>query len=219
MSWDTAVSDIRMLLSDGPTDKLMWRKQVLGQLDGTNTKFKTFEFRRVTDFTVAPTDATGVFVDDALQTVTADDLVSGGFTLSAAPTNGQTITATYYVQWFTDAELTQFVTSAAEWSGYVDSFTSVPEGLRPASKEYAASQAFQKLSLRFAMNLAETYQLYDAPDQKRFDPVKAYADIAKQKMDLAFRLRDDFYKNRQGQALAPRSGVVRGRVRDVAPKR
>jgi len=199
----------------------MWRKKVIGQVDGTNLNFKTFEFRRVTAF-VNPADPNipeGVYVDNAKVTVSAEDLPSGNFTLAAAPTQGQTIDATYYVQWFNDAEITQFLTSASEWAGYQDAFAQIPEGLRPAAKEYAASQAFQKLSLRFAQNLAETYQLYDAPDQKRFDPVKVYADIAKQKMDLAFELRDDFYKDRQGQALAPRFGVVRGRVRDVPPKR
>lgn len=195
----------------------MWQKQVIGKVDGVNTLFKTFEMRRITNF-ISPDVGFGVYVDGVLVTVSSENLDVGSFIVAAAPDEGKTITANYNVQWFTDEELTEFLVSAAEWVSLGDEFLKIPVGLRPAAKEYAASQAYQKLVSRFSMNLAETYQLYDAPDQKRFDPISAYMNVSKKKFDMAFKLRDDFY-SRQGQSLQPLTGVVRGRVRDVPPKR
>jgi hypothetical protein len=218
MSWTTAVTDIRTLISDGETDKLCWLKQVIGQQDGSNKMFKTFEKRRLTEF-VGTSAPTGVYVNNAFATVIDEDLDSGAFTLSSAPANTDLLQATYYYQWFTDAEIEQFLTSAAEWIGVADNYASISQDLRPAAKEYAAGQGFQKLAARFSQNLSETFQLYYAPDQKRFDPATAWLKMADAKIKLAFELRDDVYKNRKGQALAPISGVAVGRVRNVAPNR
>lgn len=220
-TWDsaTAVLDVRKILSDGPTDKLRYRKAIVPEiLDGSNKVFKTFEMRRITALMTA-TAPLGVYVNGTAVTVDSEDLPSGEFTVHTAPTEGQHIRATYYVQWFNDDELIQFLTSASEWIGTADDYTQIPQNLRPAAKEYAAAIAYQKLVARFAENLAETYQLYDAPDQKRFDPVSAYMKISEAKMKLAFQLRDDVYKNRQGRALAPISATISGRVRDVPPNR
>ena len=98
-------------------------------------------------------------------------------------------------------------------------FRSIPTDLQPAAKEYGAHQAFQKLVLRWSENMAEVYQLFDAPDERRFDPVQTYMNISKVKYDLALALRDDVYKNRKGRALAPRTGIVPGTVTQVAPNR
>jgi hypothetical protein len=191
----------------------------MGILNGSNVTFKSFEFRRVTDFTTAVAPY-GVYVDDALVTVSTDDFQdTGEFTLAVAPTDGQTLRATYFIQWFIDTELQDFLTAAAQWSGFGSDYTSIPDVMHPAAKEFAAHQAYQKLVSRWSENMAEVYQLYDAPDERRFDPIKAYMDISKQKFELAMRLRDDVYKNRQGQALAPRTGVVVGTVTQVAPNR
>lgn len=218
MIWSAAVQDVRMVLSDGPTDKLAYRKKVIGVQNGTNLVFKTFEMRRVSTL-VTPTGPVGVFLDDVLKTVSSEDLPSGQFTVaSPAPTDGQSLVATYYHQWFTDAEITQFLVSASEWIGFVDNFPNIPEDLRPAAKEYAAFQGYQKLASKWAAHLAETYQLYDAPDEKRFNPVTQYMSIAKQKFEIAVKLRDDVY-TRKGQAGAPRSRTLSGTVRDTPPNR
>lgn len=218
MSWTTSVTDVRKILSDGSTDKLCYRKQVIGVLNSSNVSFKSFEIRRVSSF-VAATAPIGVYKNGVAVTVSADDLPSGEFTLAAAPADGDSLRATYYVQWFNDDELQQFLVGAGQWIGVGDDYTQISENLRPAAKEYAAALAYQKLVARFALNLSETYQLYDAPDQKRFDPIQAYMKISESKMKLAFQLRDDVYKNRQGRALAPLSGVISGRVPDVPPDR
>lgn len=219
MSWTTAVADVRTLLSDGATDKFRWRKKILGQADGTNKVFKTFEMRRISTLVSASGAPLGVFVNDVLATVDSEDLESGEFTIHTAPVDGDSIRASYYVQWFDDSEIQQFLVTATEWITGVDDYTQIPQGLWPAAKTYSGAQAYQKLVLRFAQNIAETYQLFDAPDQKRFDPIKTYSEIADKMFKLAFELRDDVYKNRKGQALAPIARTIRGRVRDVAPNR
>jgi hypothetical protein len=222
-AWTTANADVRTFLSDGPTDKLRYRKKVMGQVDGSNTTFKTFEARRITAL-VGAAAPLGVYVaapsgSPALAAVTSEDLESGEFYLTAAPAAGSSVHATYYIQWFDDTEIVQFLVSASEWITGIDDYTSIPNNQWPSAKTYAGAVAFQKLSLKFASNLAETYQLYDAPDEKRFDPIKTYAQKSTDLFKLAFELRDDTYKNRQGQALAPLFGTIRGRVKDVAPNR
>lgn len=218
MSWSTAIADVRTLISDGPTDKLRYRKDVFGQRDGSNKVFKTQETRRVSAFVgaVAPL---GVYLNQALATIDSEDLESGEFYFHTAPAQGDTIGATYYVQWFDDSEITQFLTTSSEWISGADDWTQLDNGLFPAAKHYAAASAYQKLAIKFAANLAETFQLYDSPDGKRFDPIKMYNDMAAQMFKLAFELRDDVYKDRKGQAKAPIWGTVRGRTRDVPPNR
>lgn len=220
MSWTTAVVDVRTFLSDGPQDKLRYRKEAFGNIDGTNATFKTFEVRRLTNFATTLTAPLGVYVNQVLQAAaTADDLESGEFTLASAPAPGAVLRATYYTQWFDDSEVQQFLTTACEWIGNGDDYTQIANNLFPAAKHYAAAMAYQKLVSRYSANVAEMYQLYDAPDQKRFDPIKAWGDQAERLYKLAFELRDDVYKDRQGQAKAPLWGVARGRVKDVPPNR
>lgn len=214
----TGVEALRRVLSDGPLDKLRFRKKVIGQVNGVNKAFKTFELRRITPFIAALGTPLGVFdYQGVLQAVDVEDLPSGAFNVTTAPVDGDALYATYYVQWFTDIELTQFLSNAAVWAGFT-LIESVPDQFQPAALEYAAFQAYQNLCQRFAENLSETYQLYDAPDKERWNPVDAWMKIAKQKYDLAVKLRDDVYE-RKGQAKAPLFGTIAGRVRDVAPKR
>lgn len=216
--WTTAIADCRMTLSDGDTDKLAYRKKVIGIQDGSNLTFKTFEARRISNLVVAVSPA-GVFLDNAAAAVASEDRESGEFTLSTpAPTDGQSLVATYYYRWFIDTELTEFLKSASNWAGFGDDYTLVPDAFQPAVKEYVAFLGYQKLVAKMSVNLAETYQLYDAPDEKRFDPVAMYMKISKQKFDLAVNLRDDVY-SRKGQAKAPRSATLAGTVRDVPPNR
>lgn len=217
-AWQSGYADVRTLISDGATDKLRYRKEVFGNIDGSNVTFKTFETRRVTNFTTSSAPL-GVYGNGVGLTVSADDVESGEFTLSAAPAAGTVLRATYYQQWYDDSELEQFLTTASEWISGQDDWTTTPLQLIPAAKQYAAASAYQKLAVRMSQNLAEQFQLYDAPDQKRFDPVMQYQKMAESLFKLAFELRDDTYKNRQGQGLAPIWGTVRGRTKDVPPNR
>lgn len=216
MTWETANADLRKLLNDGPTDKIRYRKRVLGLQDGTNTKFKTLEFRRVISFTTAPAPV-GVYVDEAPATVSADDLDSGEFTLATAPSDGAAVRATYYIQFFTDAELNEFLLSAAQWLG-LETVDSIISGLQPAALKFAAGEAYQKLALKFADTMADVFQLEDAPQEKKLNPVTQYQGMSKQMFEQATKFRDDFYQ-RQGRTKQPLFGMVAGRVAKVEPNR
>jgi len=216
MAWTTSLADLRKLLNDGPKDKLRYRKRVIGIQNGANLIFKTFEFRR-TESLVGATAPVGVYVDDTPVTVVSDDVPSGEFVLADAPTDGQTLRATYFIQWFIDDELTEFLQTAGQWIGIFD-VTAIQDGLQPAAIRYAAGLAYQKLSLRFAENMSEIYQLEDTPLDKSWNPVDIYAKLSDQMLKAATMIRDDFY-TRKGQAKAPRFGSLYGNVQDPAPNR
>lgn len=221
-SWSDPLGDLRKILSDGPTDKLRYRKKVLGLQDSVSTVFKTLEFRRLTDFTlsVPATPAEGVFVNNKRVTAVSDDqAASGEFVLSSAPSDGDKLRASYYIQWFTDAELTDFLTIATGFLGFGSDFTQIDISFAPATLKYAAGEGHQKLSSFWAQNISEAFMLEDAPDQKTFNPVKIWQSLADACKKDALQLRDDVYKNRKGQALAPIFGTISGHVRDVKPNR
>ena len=217
MTWSSAVSDLRVQLSDGPADKLRYRKRCLDQPDGVNTKFKTFEFRRLTDFT-SPTGTEGVYVNGALVTATGDAKDVGEFTLPTAPADGAIVEATYYVQWFTDAELQVFLSMASMWLGLGSDPSVVQVGLQPAAIKYAIADAYQKLALRWAEHLSETFRFEDAKDDKRMEVVTSYRNASKDSRKEATELRDHFY-TRQGQSLQPLFANISGSVSDPTPKR
>lgn len=222
MAWPTAIADLRALLNDGATDKLRHRKAVFGEVNGTNVVFKTFEFRRITDFTTAVAPL-GVFIrkpdGSAPQaTVSLDNVAVGEFTISsAAPLEGEKVECTYYSQWFLDPELTTFLRSASDWLGLGDDYTTMDPGLQPAAKRYAGYEAYQKLALKYAEYISETYRLEDAEDPKKMQVVDAYQKAAQDLYQQAIGSRNDFY-SRQGQALAPLNRSLAGRVRSIVPR-
>jgi hypothetical protein len=224
MSWTTAVDDLRTKLSDGPTDKLRAFKRVFGDVNGTNERFKTLEFRRVTNFvTVDYSSNLGIYINGARVTpdyISMDDPETGFFAFDAAyiPTSGMVIEATYYLQWFLDAELESFLRIATNWLGLGDTYANIQPGLRPAALLYATADAFTKLASRFSETMSETYRLEDMPDAKRFEIIAAWKASAKESMDAAITARNDFY-SRQGQNFAPLYGMAVGAVRGVGPSR
>lgn len=223
MTWLTPIDDLRKLLSDGDEDKLNWRKRVLPDApNGVIQTFKTFENRRVTDFTassgVAASGTLGVFVNGVQTFVMGDDPNTGEFQVAWAPVNGDYVEATYYYRWFIDVELDEFLASAYQWLGFNTQYTNLSDGLQPSALNYAAGRAYQKLALRWALTYSSNFKLEDQPQKDRQDQVQnPYATMAKDYLKTAATLRDDFYK-RQGQALAPQFRSIAGRVRNVEPK-
>jgi len=224
MSWTTALDDLRLMLNDGPTDKLRAFKRVFGTADGVNTRFKTYEFRRVTDFsTEADGTALGVYINSekvSNSLLESDSPESGFFTFNAGtvPAPGQVVEATYYVQYFLDPELQSFLRLGQNWLGYGDDYTLTPQGLRPALLQYATGEGYQKLAMRFSEHSSETYRLEDMPDVRRTALVAEYKNAAAQAKEQAHTLRNEFY-SRQGQHLSPLFGVLSPTIRDVAPRR
>lgn len=218
MTWTDPIGDLQKHLSDQEDDKLRHRKRVLGYQNGVNPIFKTFEFRRVTDFVAATGSIPeGVYVDGTKATVVSDDPEVGEFELDVAPSGGQEVVATYFVQWFTTDELTRFLKESANTFGLSDSYDQIPTGLQPAALDFAASRAYKKLALRWADAMSDVYRLQDAPNED-YDPVTTYANLSKEFAKSGLKLRDDYYK-RQGQPLAPLHATAAGVVSAVTPNR
>lgn len=215
--WATPEIDLRRTLNDGATDKLRHRKRVFGQANGNNLFFKTLEFRRVTDFTLSASPL-GVFVNNALVSVTTDSLEVGEFTLGSAPLDGDIVEATYYTQYFLDSELSGFLTDANEWLGDGVNYTLIAEGLRPASLQYSAYLGYQKLAMRFHENLSDTFRLEDSPATKNIEYLTWLNSMADGFLKRAKSLRENFY-SRNDQAGAPLFGVASGGVRRNVPNR
>lgn len=224
MSWpiNTAISELRTLLSDGPTDKYRHRKRVFGQVNGTNVSFKTLEFRRITDFTdVGTVYPLGVYVNDSLlapAAVSTDFTGEGEFQLVTAPVDGDEVLASYYIQYFTDAELTLFMQNAAKWLIQTDETTNLNACLQQAALRYGAYEAYQKLSMRFIEKLSETYRLEDQPDPDRQTLVTQFKALADDFYAQAKAVRDDCYSG-SGRQNVPSWGFAQGRILDPQPKR
>ena len=219
MSWTAAVSDIRTHINDGATDKLRYRKKVFGNADSSNLVFKTFEFRRITDFSTGSSGGFGVYVNGVLQTVTADATELGEFTLTVAPNNTAKIEATYYIQWFLDSELQHFLGAGNAWLGGLETdYASVTDGLRPAVLDYAAHLAYQKLSLKYAEHMSESFRLEDSMDPKKTEVVTAYQAASKTFLESAVEKRKSYY-SRQDQWEAPLFGTSVGNVPAIVPRR
>lgn len=227
MAWTTAISDLRSLLSDNSADRYFYRKKVFGNIDGINTSFKTFEFRRVTDFTDAVSSAAplgvyinGVRVDPA--TVASDNLSTGEFSLTNAPTVdpnlGTVLEATYYTQQFTDAELSGFLSNVNNSLQYGSDFTQLDPSLWEASLHLSAGDALRKIAMRWSMRSSETFLLEDEPKKQSLGAADSYFKMAQLFSSTGAKLRDDRY-TRAGQALAPNFVNSFGRVRAVTPRR
>lgn len=215
--WTTSTADLRTYLSDGPTDKSARRKALFGRKDGSNRVFYSFEFRRVTDFTsaVAPL---GVYVANSLVSVSSDDVATGTVTLTAAPTNTQVVEATYYYQWFTDAELAGFVQNALLWMGFGTDPTTLAGPMIPAALEYASKDAYIKMAQRWRERASSAFQMEDAPRKEALDVATGFESLA----DKAFKRADQLLSNfwsRQHQAEQPYFNTAYGAVRPVTPRR
>ena len=217
MSWTTNIADLRALLSDQGDDRHCYRKKVFGVINGSNKVFKSFETRRVTDFTSASAPL-GAYVDDTHATCTADNTAVGEFTLTTAPADGSVVTASYYYRWFNDTELQVFLKNATQWLGLGADVTLVPDGLQPAALHFAAQEAYHKIAVRWAERWSEMYLLEDRPDSDNDTIVDTYRNLSKDFRMKAEALLKNFYE-RSGQSDAPLFRSIRGKVRDYMPRR
>ncbi len=216
--WNTAVTDLRTQLSDGDTDRYSSKKRCFGEVNGTNPSFRTFEFRRITNFTSA-TFPQGVYIDGTVVPATgilADYPSSGEFTLGSGhiPVNGQVVEASYYSQWFTDAELTSFLQVASNWLLSSSDYTVLPQGLWPCALKYAAAEAYLKMAVRWKTFLSEMYRVEDEPKKQGTGPADSYIKMAEAFRKEAKDARDEFY-TRQGRNLQPLFGSMLGNIRPM----
>lgn len=132
-----AIVSLRRRLSDGADDKYVHQMEVDPEPDGIQTTFAVPDSRLVADSLELTLEGSPVTPDTV-------DHPAGRFTL-AAPDANQKLRASYYFQWFTDAELEDFLGQASNMVGYdgVED-ESLPFGLRPATLTYACYFACMK---------------------------------------------------------------------------
>lgn len=213
MGWLTGIKDLRIRLSDGPTDRYNYQKRVFGAVNGTNATFKTFDFRRVTDFRAQA----GVFINGITQGTTLiirDDVLNGIFTLdpSIIPVDGDIVEASYYSQWFLDAEIDDFLIQSARYLLSSDQYQNIAIGLVPCAIEFAAGLAYNKMAERWSTMVSSGYKVEDAPDPNSKGPMAGFTKLAEDCFTKAEALLKRYY-TRQGQNLQPLIGVQVGHVR------
>jgi hypothetical protein len=218
----TAYIALRNLIKDNDQDKICSTKAVLGELNGSNKTFKTFEYRRLTDFSSTATAwPLGIYQNGTMlpsSGVSRDDPDSGTFELTTAPTDRDSIRASYYYHWFTDAELESFLQNACTWLGFGTNYLNLVDGLNAAALRFAAQEAYVAAAMKYSTRMSEVYKLEDAPSEEILKALDAFRGMAKDFMKSAEGLRDDYY-TRQGQPKAPNFGFALGQVTDPQPRR
>lgn len=216
MPWPTAVSDLRTQLSDNIQDRFNSEKRCFGPVNGTNVLFRSFEFRRVTNFTTAVFPM-GVYVDEVLlpaSGIATDDPTTGYFQLVTPPQNGSVVEATYYLQWFLDSELQFFLTTAAQWFDGGSDYTVYSGGMIPCLIKYACAEAYLKMAQKWRTWMSEMYRVEDQPKKPGFGPVDSFIKMAQDFRTEAEAARKEFY-TRQDRNLQPLFGINLGNVKPM----
>lgn len=179
----TAIASLRTRLSDGATDKYVHQTKVAPTPDGVQTRFAVPDSHL--------TSSLVVYLDneDVTAQLTTTDLAGGTFELDA-PEKDSDLRASYYFQWFTDAELTDFLTEAAELLGFTGAEdAALPVGLRPAALSYGAYYAYMKKAA-LAADVVTTSQAGFSTDTSRQTP--NWLSLAKMAWDNAEREKAAF---------------------------
>lgn len=213
-SWPSiaaAVADLRVFLNDGPQDRLVKQKLVVGAIDGVNTQFFTFEDRIIGSTLV-------VTVSFVPVPVTVNDEVTGEFRTDTPPDRDSTVRAQYFYRYFLDAELEVALESTAEQLLDVDDITKTPGGMKLATLHYAGAFAYQKQAMRWMERLSHKFLLEEEPLQNEaLARSNMFKDMANNLLKNGEHFRDDFYKT-QGRQLRPAFRVYRPRIGMIGPR-
>lgn len=219
--YQTAIDDLRKILSDQGDDRYVYRHRCFGKVDGINLNFKTFFRRRVTDLTLSVTGGEGVYVAGELVApgdIAQDNRETGEFYFASTgvtPVAGEDVEASYYYQWFDDDELDTFLQQASRWLQGAPDYTRTADPLVDALIKHAASQGYAKMAQRWRTYMSQEYRVEDAPKDSPTYNTNEFLQLAKYFRAEALASRTEFYETRQGRALQPLSGTVRGRVRSL----
>ncbi len=211
-----ARDELRRFVADGPQDKPIKDKLIVGTADGVRQKFFTFEERIVAGsivFSFAGVEQPpGIIADQ--------DLVMGRFTLAPAPPANTEIRARYYWQLFLDADLDDGLRFAAGEIHETDDITTVEPGLKYAALHYAAHHGYGKQHTRWLIQRnSDKYLLLEAPvDDGARERAESFATVAETYYKMAVELRDAFY-TRHGRRNAPAFTVYKPQIPIIGPRR
>lgn len=220
MSYDSAVLELRQMLSDTAFNKKASKKKLIGDINADNTQFITYDKRLLED-------TVEVFVNDLAVDFTVDDPISGKITLGTAPDLNTSVSASYYWTWWLDTEIINFLNKGAEtvsqWTSAVpdDAYLQILPGLKTPALMVACSLATRAL-IQYMINRRHSEEFLleqDGNDDTKFSQtIAAMQTIATQYWKDGMTARDDFYK-RQGKRNAPAFGVKLGIKRNYGPTR
>lgn len=195
MAWDqgTAVVSLRSILGDGATDKFIFKQDCIPTADGVTKRFFGGDSRLVTGTLLVNVGVSG-YGPSGYTAFTNHDDVAGWFELPTAPSGNVQVQATYYYQWFSDAELIDFVTQALNILGFESAAdTALPVGLRPAVLHWAASKAFTFKAAEYADSLSAMAPGGYGIDKKEASP--NWARLAQQQFDMGKALLQIYADN------------------------
>lgn len=211
-----ARDELRRFVSDGPQDKPVKDKLVIGRADGVNQRFYTFEERLVSGSIVFSFDG----VEQPAGVIADQDLVMGRFTLTPAPPANTEIRARYYWQLFLDSDLDDALRFAAGEIHETDDVTTVEPGLKYAALHYAAHHGYTKQHTRWLIQRnSDKYLLLEAPvDNGVQRRAETFMTLAETYYKLAVELRDSYY-TRHGRRNAPAFNVYKPQIPIIGPRR
>jgi hypothetical protein len=209
----TALASLRSLLGDTDTSKFVFRGNASPPPDGVTMRFFAGDSRLVpgtldlllSGLPVAPSGA----VDPARGTF---QLAPSGF----APAANAEIHCSYYYEWFTDAELTDFIGQALPVLNATDvTDTALPLQVRPVVLQFAAYYAYMYKAAEYASALSSVAPGGFTADRKTATP--NWASLAKQSYDTAGKLLT-LYNEGALRTAAPNFVLVTYRLPNYVPK-
>jgi hypothetical protein len=209
-----ARDDLRRFLNDGPQDRPVKSKILIGPVDGSNKRFFTYDDRLVSG-TFFPSfnfveQTSGFAVTDA---------VTGIIDFTTAPPAQTTIRARYYYQYFIDSELDEALQLSAGEIAESDDITTVAFGLKNAALNFAGHFAFNKQSVRWAQRMSEKFILEDQPSEGDGGAKpNLFRQLAADYYKNGSDMRDMYYK-RHGRRHAPAFTVFKPIIPNIGPRR
>lgn len=174
-AWDTttAVSSLRSLLGDNAGDKAEFKADCQPAPDGVTKRFFAGQPRIVSG-------SLSVFLSGIETAVSGTpDYDRGTFDLATAPSGSVQVQASYTYQWFTDAELSTFLTQGATMVGYESvSDALLPIGLRPALLDFSAYYAYMRMAAIWAESVTASAGGYTVDQSKSHPNWRALAEMA-----------------------------------------
>ncbi len=157
-AWDTnsALASLRSSLGDGVSDKFEYKTSVFPTPDSVTTQFFVGQTRVVPDTLRIFHQGVEVSPSGTPDYATGAFLYAPG---SVAP-SGE-VEASFYYQWFSDAELTSFINDAASIFGFetLDD-GALPVRLRGAILDFAAYTAYMRKAAEYAETVEASAQGY-----------------------------------------------------------
>ena len=233
MAWTDPRGDLRLLLNDDPSGRLVKEKAVFpsrgGQADGTRTTFFTLEDRLLASGNQS-VGTQGLFVylgsphsqqmtEVSASGITVTDAVRGEFAVMGTAPSGVVLKASYYFRDHLDADL-DFALQQGAQQVSADVVANVAAGLQLACLDFAGAIAHRKAAARWQARKSEQFLLEDAPAKSEVDArVAFHVDQAKQLMTEARELRKSYYEDRLDRARRPAYGLLKRMPSPWTPRR